>query len=91
MPDSDRINLTKEALDDVIEAAAERGARKALAGVGLHDERAVDDVRQLRDLLKMYRVVRNSALAALGKAMMYALIGAAALWLGIKYKIGGGS
>ena len=83
------ISMNQEQLNDVLEAAAERGARKALASVGLHDERAVDDVRQLRDLLGMYRLVRNSALATFGKAMMYALIGAAALWVGIKLKIGG--
>lgn len=87
---SDMISLTREALDDLIEAAAERGARKALAGVGLHDEGAPIDIRQLRDLLGMYRVVRNGALAAFGKALMYALIGAGALWIGIKLKIGGG-
>lgn len=82
------ITLTQQQLDDLIETAAERGAKKALASVGLHDDKAANDVRSLRDLLSVYRTVRNSAAAALGKALMYALIGAGALWLGIKLKIG---
>lgn len=83
------ISLTREALDDLAEAAAERGAKKALASIGLHDEKAADDVRSLRDLLGIYRVVRNSALATFGKVVMYVLIGGAAMWLGIKFKVGG--
>ena len=82
------ITLTRAELDDLVEAAAERGARKALAQVGLADDKAPIDMRQLRDLLGMYRVVRNSALAAFGKALMFALIGAGALWVGIKINIG---
>lgn len=82
------ISLTRTELDSLVEDAAERGAKKALASVGLHDERAADDVRSLRDLLGMYRVVRDSALAAFGKALMFALIGAGALWLGLKFNIG---
>lgn len=81
--------LARNELDDLIEVAAERGANKALARVGLHDEHAPDDIRNLRDLLGMYRVVRNSALAAFGKGVMLALLGAGMLWLGIKFKIGG--
>jgi 2-iminoacetate synthase ThiH len=82
------VTLSHEQLEDMLEAAADRGARKALASVGLHDENAPTDIRQLRDLLSMYRIVRKSALAAFGQALMFALIGAAALWLGIKLNIG---
>ncbi len=84
------ITLTPEALDDLLEAAAERGAKKALASIGLHDDRAADDVRSLRDLLSVYRMARNGAAAAFGKALMYALLGALAVYVGIKLKIGGG-
>jgi hypothetical protein len=82
------LTLTHAQLEDLLETAADRGARKALASVGLQDDKAPIDIRQLRDLLAMYRVVRNSALSAFGKALMYALIGAGALWLGIKLNIG---
>lgn len=87
---NDPIALTRAELDDIVESAAERGAKKALASVGLHDDKAANDVRSLRDLLSVYRTVRNSAASAFGKALMYALIGAFALYAGIKLKIGGG-
>ena len=83
------ITITRAELDDIVESAAERGAKKALASVGLHDDKAANDVRSLRDLLSIYRVVRNSAASAFGKALMYALIGGAAVYAGIKLKIGG--
>lgn len=81
--------LTREDLNAIAEIAAERGAKKALASIGLHDDRAADDVRQLRDLLGMYRIVRNSALKQFGQAVMLVLLGAAALYVGIKLKLGG--
>lgn len=83
------VTLTRAELEDLVEAASDRGARKALASIGLQDDKAPIDIRQLRDLLAMYRVVRNSALSAFGKALMYALIGAGALWMGLKLKLGG--
>jgi hypothetical protein len=82
------ITLTQQQLDDLAEAAAERAARKALAGVGLHDDKAADDVRSLRDLLGMWRIVRNSALKQFGGAVTLVLLGALALYVGIKLKIG---
>lgn len=88
---TEAITITRTELDDLLEAAAERGARKALGYVGLHDDKAPDDVRQLRELLGMYRIVRNGALKQFGQAMMLVLLGALTLWVGIKLKLGGGS
>ncbi|MEM8800601.1 MAG: DUF6127 family protein [Pseudomonadota bacterium] len=39
----------------VIEEASELGARRALAGCGLHDESAGGDIQQLRQLLEVWR------------------------------------
>lgn len=44
--------------------AAEAGAKRALAAVGLHDATAADDVRELRGLLEAYRDAKRTAFQA---------------------------
>ena len=73
---SDGLNMPPAALEAMLEAAAERGAQKALAGVGLGDEKAPDHIRGLRDLFVMYREVRNGALKQIGQGIALVLIGA---------------
>lgn len=75
MPHDD-VTMPRAALDALLEDAAERGARKALASVGLHDEHAGADIRGLRDLFAMYRAVRTGALKQIGQAIALVLIGA---------------
>ena len=72
----DHIILPREALEAMREDAAERGAKKALAGVGLGDEKAPEHIRGLRDLFDMYRTVRNGALKQIGQGIALVLIGA---------------
>ena len=72
----DHIILPREALDAMLEDAAERGARKALNGIGLGDEKAPDHIRGLRDLFNMYRTVRDGALKQIGQGLALVLIGA---------------
>jgi len=83
--DHDLVTLPKAALDAMLEDAAERGARKALASVGLGDEEAPDHIRGLRDLFDMYRAVRNGALKQIGQAVALVLIGALALFASQKF------
>lgn len=45
----------------IVEKAAEVGARKALAAVGLHDESAAGDVKDLRELLASMRSAKRAA------------------------------
>lgn len=45
----------------MIEAAAEVGARKALADLGLHDDDAGKDVQELRGLLDAWRSAKKAA------------------------------
>lgn len=72
----DHIILPREALDALLEDAAERGARKALTGIGLGDEKAPEHIRGLRDLFNMYRTVRDGALKQIGQGLALLLIGA---------------
>lgn len=84
----DHIILPREALDALLEDAAERGARKALAGVGLGDEDAPEHIRGLRDLFDMYRTVRNGALRQIGQGLALLLIGALVFFVSTKLSTG---
>lgn len=84
--DHDLVTLPKAALDALLEDAAERGARKALARVGLGDEKAPEHIRGLRDLFDMYRAIRNGALKQIGQAVALVIIGALVLFASQKFK-----
>jgi len=72
-----------------VEEAAELGARRALARLGLADEAARDDVSELRELLKAWRDAKRSAWKA---AVDWAVRGTLALLLiGIAVKLGFGA
>jgi len=82
------ITITEEILEGLLERAAERGAQKALASVGLADDRASNDVRGLRDLFAMYHIVRNGALKQLGAGIALIVLAAISVYVGVKLKIG---
>lgn len=71
--------MTDAEFHDAIEMAAERGARKALESIGLHDEDAGRDVRELRSLLESWREARKSVIQTIAKIVTTALLGALAL------------
>jgi len=82
------VTMPREALEAMLEQAAERGAKKALATVGLGDEEAPEHIRGLRDLFTMYRVVRNGALKQIGQGIALVLIGALVLFVSTKIQLG---
>lgn len=55
------VHLTEERLELMLNKAAAYGARKALADIGLHDEDAASDVRDLRGLLDTWRDTKRTA------------------------------
>lgn len=77
--------ITEEALQKMLDRAAERGADKALEKVGLGDENAGKDVRDLRDLLTSWRDVKRTVLRTIVKDVTTFLLGAAALGAWMKY------
>lgn len=83
---SDAVTLSQRDLDDMLERAAERGAVKALASVGLSDPQAIDDVRGLRGLMQAYRVVRTGALKQIGQTIALVVLGAVVYVVGGKIK-----
>ncbi len=55
----DGIKLTQAELDDLIEQASTRGARKALIEMGLMDD-TVNDLRTLRGLAKTLKTMQHT-------------------------------
>jgi hypothetical protein len=53
--------MTELELEAIIQRAAEAGAKKALRDVGLQDDDAVHDMREIRDLLDSWRSVKRTA------------------------------
>ena len=55
-----QVILTREELDVLVREAAREGARQALAEVGLHDDTAPNDVRELRNLIDSWRSAKKT-------------------------------
>lgn len=75
--------MTDTELKLLIEQAAEAGARKALSEVGLHDDNAGDDVRELRGLLDSWRETKRTVTQTIARIITTTILGliAAGLWL----------
>lgn len=52
--------MTEEEIDRLLDKAAERGAEAALRKVGLHDEDAGNDIREVRSLLETWRDTKKT-------------------------------
>ncbi len=55
------LTLSEAELQLLLNKAAECGAKKALHDIGLHDEEAAEDVRELRGLLESWRDTKSTA------------------------------
>jgi hypothetical protein len=56
-----RQQISVSELQDMLDKAAKKGAQEALAALGLHDEDANTDVKELRDLLDSWRATKKAA------------------------------
>ena len=77
--------LLQAMIESVAERAAEEGARKALAKLGLHDEDAAEDMRELRGLLEGWRDAKKAVLQTVMRSLTTMLLGALAAGLAVKY------
>ena len=84
MADERTIEITAADLETMLDEAAERGARQALRLLGLNDDAAQSDLRDLRGLLTSWREVRKGILQAVIKILTTAILGALLLGMGIK-------
>ena len=68
--------MTEKEMARMIEKAAEAGAKKALRDVGLSDDDANSDVKELRNLLDTWRITKRTAVKTIVQAVTYLFLGA---------------
>ena len=85
------IQLRMEDFDDLLEQAAERGAERCLAHLGLENGHAARDIRELRDLLDAWRDARHTVWQTAIKEITSGLLAAVIVGIAMKLKLMGGS
>jgi hypothetical protein len=83
--------LRKENFDDLLERAAERGAERCLAHLGLESGHAAKDIHELRDLLEAWRDARRTAWQTTVKVVTTGILAALLVGAAIKLKLLGGA
>jgi len=87
---NDRVGMSTADFEQLLTRAAERGARAALEQIGLGDERAARDVRELRSLLSCLRLAKSTAWQTFVKLLTTGVITLLIAGIAIKLKIFGG-
>jgi len=82
--------MRKEDFDEMLNNAAERGAQRCLAHLGLENGSAAKDIRDLRDLLEAWRDARRTAWRTTIKVVTTAILAMLLVGAAIKLKIMGG-
>ena len=83
--------LRKEDFDELLAHAAERGAERVLAHLGLENGHAAKDIRELRDLLEAWRDARRTAWQTTVKVITTGILAALLVGAAIKLKLMGGA
>ena len=71
--------MTEQELELLIHKAAQEGAKEALKEVGLSDEEAYDDVKELRSLLDSWRATKTTVGQTIARLVTTALLTALAV------------
>ena len=77
------IKLTPEEIETMLDNAARRGAKEALRSIGLLDDDAARDIKEMRSLLEAWRDTRKSVWSTVVKLTTVALLTfiAGAVWM----------
>ena len=67
--------LTKAEINTLLQQAAQEGAKEALCRIGLSDETAANDVRELRQLIDGWRDIKSTALKTVVRWCIVAILG----------------
>ena len=78
--------LPREEFEELLHLAAERGAQRCLAQLGLENGSAARDIRELRDLLDAWRAARRAVWQTVIKVMTTGLLAALLVGIAIKAK-----
>lgn len=78
--------MDEQQIEALLERAAKKGAREALESIGLHDEGAVHDVRELRTLLDAWRGAKKTVWKTVMQALTMAFLGALAAGTFFQFK-----
>jgi len=81
--------LRKEDFDDLLDRAAERGAERCLAHLGLENGSAAKDIRDLRDLLDAWRDARRTAWQTVIRVATTGILALLLVGAAIKFKLMG--
>lgn len=82
--------LRLEEFEELLDRAAERGATRALANLGLENGHAAGDIRDLRSLIDAWRDARRTAWQTVVKVVTTGLLVALLVGAAIKLKLYGG-
>lgn len=88
---SNPYDLSEHEFEAMLARAAEEGAKRALADVGLDGHEAALDIRDLRSLLDCIQLVRRTAMQTAVRMITTGLMLALLAGIAIKIKIFGGS
>ncbi len=83
--------MPEEEFEELLELGAERGGKRALAHVGMVDENAAGDIRDLRSLLGAVRMAKRTAWQTVVRLITTGLILALIAGVAIKLKLFGGN
>ena len=82
--------MPRDEFEELLERAAERGARHALADVGLDGPEAAHDIRELRGLLDAFNEAKKTAGLTVVKMLVTGLVMALLAGTFLKLKLFGG-
>lgn len=85
------VRMPEAEFEAMLARAAEKGAKRALADVGLDGDEAALDIRDLRSLLDCIRFVRRTAVQTAVRLITTGLMLALLAGIAIKLKIFGGA
>ena len=84
------LSMRQEDLDELLTRAAELGAERCLAHLGLENGHAARDIRELRDLLDAWRDARHTAWQTVIKVATTGILASLLVGAAIKLKVIGG-
>jgi hypothetical protein len=83
------VRMAEGEFEELLARAAERGARRALADVGLEGKEAALDIRDLRALLECVRLVRRTVVQTIVRLITTGILLALLAGIAIKLKLFG--